>query len=137
MLNSCDSILFQTKKLYNFLKICLGHHITIFFISRVAVIFSEFKEKNVCVEGNIYCSYIERGNIDSTKKSILFIHGLFGSAVDFVQIAPYFDKSYHLVAIDMYNHSGTTSLNRNVTMEDMVVLVKMVCFLCSLYSCIL
>ncbi|XP_057312750.1 monoacylglycerol lipase ABHD6-like [Hydractinia symbiolongicarpus] len=99
-------------------------HLIITIFVRVAVIFSKFKEKNVCVKGNTYCSYIERGNIDSTKKSILFIHGFFGSAVDFVQIAPYFDKSYHLVAIDMYNHGGTTSLNRNVTMEDMVVLVK-------------
>lgn len=72
------------------------------------------------------CSYLERGNIDSTIATVVMLHGFSGSSVDFVDIAPRIGRAYHLVAIDYLNHGNTTKYNRIVELNEMLKFVKKV-----------
>jgi len=97
---------------------------------RLAVFTSKFRKRRyIKLDKSFWASYLERGDINSTEASVLFLHGFSGSAVDFVGILPKLPEKYHVVGIDLPNHGySTCRRDKVVTPEDMTGLLKKVLF---------
>lgn len=95
-------------------------HTVIPLIVRFVIIASPFRKKWIQLQNGLWCSYLERGNIDDCKTSILFLHGASGSAVDYLGFGPYFDKSStHICILNLLNHGDTASYEHDICMNEM------------------
>ena len=90
---------------------------------------SQFCRKYVKIDRNTWCSYLERGSVNSSVATVFFVHGFSGSAVDFVKVALLLEPSYHLVAIDYLNHGYSSVYDRKIELRELVEFVKKVNFL--------
>lgn len=75
----------------------------------------------------MWAGYLERGNISTTDASVLLVHGFSGSSSDFLGLLKKLPENYHVVAVDLLNHGGSSSItDREVLVDDMVHFIKKV-----------
>ena len=92
------------------------------------LLFSQWKSKSIRLDSDYTCFYIERGCVDTTEASILFVHGYGESAVtNFWTFPRYFERKYHLVAIDLLNHGNSTCVKQKIDTWTLVDFIKKVC----------
>ena len=89
---------------------------------------SKFRwKKYINLGKNSWAAYLERGDITTTDASVLLVHGFSGSSVDFVGLSKTLPENYHVVAVDLLNHSDSSAIiDRDVTIEDMTQFLKKV-----------
>ena len=89
---------------------------------------SKFRwKKYINLGKNSWAAYLERGDITTTDASVLLVHGFSGSSVDFVGLSKILPKNYHVVAVDLLNHSDSSAIiDRDVLVEDVVQFLKKV-----------
>ena len=92
------------------------------------IFFSKFRWKKCITLGkNSWAAYLERGDISTTDASVLLVHGFSCSASDFVGLLRTLPENYHVVAVDLLNHSDSSAItDRDVTIEDMAKFLKKV-----------
>ena len=92
------------------------------------MLLSKFRWKKYITLGkNSWAAYLERGDISTTDTSVLLVHGFSGSSVDFVKYSKTLPENYHVVALDLLNHSDSSEvIGRDVLVEDVVQFLKKV-----------
>ena len=111
-------ILFVSGILFVFSFIIFMPHLIIPFMVKCVIAISPFKKKWILLSNNMWCSYLERGSVETSTDTVLFLHGMSGSAVDFLKYGSYLDS--HLIFLNLLNHGDTASLTRDVEMNDML-----------------
>ncbi|XP_065662229.1 monoacylglycerol lipase ABHD6 isoform X2 [Hydra vulgaris] len=92
---------------------------------RLFVLLSPFKQKSVSLENGQHCVYIEKGNAEKTKKTILLLHGFSATCIGYLKVGKKFDNSYHVIAIDWLNHGSSAKVKGLVKLDEAVNFVRM------------
>ena len=98
----------------------LKPHFIIPAMVKLGVFLSPLKKRYVSLKDGYWASYLEFGSVEKCPETLVFIHGFSGSAVDFLQHLRHLGKDKHMVFVNFLNHGDTMSLDRDVTMADLV-----------------
>ena len=81
------------------------------------------------VADNYQFEYIERGKKDDQKISLLLIHGYTSAKDNWVMMAKYLPKRFHVIAMDLPGHGGTTRKEKDdLSVPGLVRKVQQVIF---------
>ena len=70
------------------------------------------KKKKAVLSSNCTFPYFEKGSRNSSIASILLVHGLTGAKENYLALAHFLPKTYHVIALDLLGH-GESLINDN------------------------
>ncbi|KQL48784.1 alpha/beta hydrolase [Brevibacillus choshinensis] len=71
--------------------------------------------KQVQLENGLEVAYLEEGS--ANQETVILLHGFCGSSAYWNKIVPALSQSYHVVAVDLRGHGGSSAPDEPYTME--------------------
>ncbi len=78
------------------------------FWQSLIIFITGFRVRKCHVADNYAFEFIERGSKDVQEVSVLLVHGFTSGKENWCMMASYFPKRFHVIAVDLPGHGGTT-----------------------------